>query len=119
MNEENNRNTITYDEDWQTVSSSVYPKRYTDEDDVQVEEKAKKPKKDGQKQLLITIQLVVCIIIALAAFVLKFIGGDIYQNARNWYYTELNKSVIASSDGADYSLDKALKISSADEAENS
>lgn len=121
MNEENNRNTITYDEDWKTVSSSEYPKRYAydgenEEDEPVKEEKRKKPKKDGQKHLLITIQLIACLVIALFAFLLKFFGGEVYQTAREWYYTELNRSVISDSDGENYILNLPVGNSTSDEA---
>ena len=69
----NNRNTITYDDDWKSVSYSEYPKTTEDFDSSEEEEKSLSPekniaKKDSPKQLVITIQLVCCIIIALAAF---------------------------------------------------
>ncbi len=120
MNEEN-KNTITYDEDWKNVSVSEYP--HTIEYDTDKEEiisqkenrENQKKKKDSPHQLLITLQLIVCIIIALVAFALKNIGGDIYSNVREWYYSTLNNSVIFEDD-TNFNLDSFFGASTADEA---
>lgn len=95
----NNRNTITYDDDWKSVSYSEYPK--TTEDFEVNEEDAKSSlsekstaKKDSSRQLVITVQLVCCILVALAAFLLNLFGGNVYAATRDWYYSNLEKSVI-------------------------
>nr|WP_302856675.1 hypothetical protein [uncultured Ruminococcus sp.] len=95
----NNRNTITYDDDWKSVSYSEYPKTTEDFDSSEEEEKSLSPekniaKKDSPKQLVITVQLVCCILIALAAFLLNLFGGEVYAATRDWYYLNLEKSVI-------------------------
>lgn len=95
----NNRNTITYDDDWKSVSYSEYPKTTEDFDSSEEEEKSISPekniaKKDSPKQLVITVQLVCCILIALAAFLLNLFGGEVYAATRDWYYSNLEKSVI-------------------------
>lgn len=83
MTEHNdNRNTITYDDDWKSVSYSEYPKVSeeldSDEEDANfLSAENSDEKKNSPKQLVITIQLVCCIIIALAAFCL------IYSAARS------------------------------------
>ena len=95
----NNRNTITYDDDWKSVSYSEYPKTIedfeTDEEDAKpsLSEKAT-AKKDSPRQLVITAQLVCCILVALAAFLLNLFGGEVYAATREWYYSNLEKSVI-------------------------
>lgn len=100
MTENNdNRNTITYDDDWKSVSYSEYPKTTEDFDSSEEEEKSLSPekniaKKDSPKQLVITVQLVCCILIALAAFLLNLFGGEVYAATRDWYYSNLEKSVI-------------------------
>lgn len=95
----NNRNTITYDDDWKSVSYSEYPK--TTEDFEVNEEDAKSSlsekstaKKDSSRQLVITVQLVCCILVALVAFLLNLFGGNVYAATRDWYYSNLEKSVI-------------------------
>ena len=95
----NNRNTITYDDDWKSVSYSEYPKTTEDFDSSEKEEKSLSSekniaKKDSPKQLVITVQLVCCILIALAAFLLNLFGGEVYAATRDWYYSNLEKSVI-------------------------
>ena len=100
MTENNdNRNTITYDDDWKSVSYSEYPKTTEDFDSSEEEEKSLSSekniaKKDSPKQLVITIQLVCCILIALAAFLLNLFGGEVYAATREWYYSNLEKSVV-------------------------
>lgn len=95
----NNRNTITYDDDWKSVSYSEYPKTTEDLDSSEEDEKSLSPEKniankDSPKQLVITVQLVCCILIALAAFLLNLFGGEVYATTRDWYYSNLEKSVI-------------------------
>lgn len=118
MNEEINKNTITYDDGWQEVSSAEYPSRSHSEienEETEVVER-KKEKNKSYGQLLVTVQLVVCILIALAALILKTFGGEVYNTVSDWYNTELNKSVIAVSNGENFSLDEFLDISTDDEA---
>lgn len=59
-------------------------------------EKAPKKRKDknSQREIVTVLQLSVCIVIALAAFIIKNIGGDIYNNVKKMYYDNLNNSVI-------------------------
>lgn len=103
MTENNdNRNTITYDDDWKSVSYSEYPKVSeeldSDEEDVSslsaLSAENSDEKKNSPKQLVITIQLVCCIIIALAAFLLNLFGGEVYAATRELYYSNLEKSVV-------------------------
>ena len=100
MTENNdNRNTITYDDDWKSVSYSEYPKASeeldSDEEDVNsLSAENSDEKKNSPKQLVITIQLVCCILVALAAFLLNLFGGEVYAATREWYYSNLEKSVV-------------------------
>ena len=77
-NLEENRNSITYDDNWQSVSESEVPvildPAQTPEDDAAEPKPVAPP-----KQLLLTLQLVICLLTALAAFVLKSIGGELYH----------------------------------------
>ena len=86
---EDNRDIITYDEGWQSVSESeapviIEPAPVNDS----TEPKPIKP----PKQLLLTVQLVLCLLIARAAFVLKSIGGELYQS--EWYFGALSNTAI-------------------------
>lgn len=107
---EENRNQITYDENWQTVSCSEYPVIAQSEK----EEPKLKQKNDSPKQLLITIQLILCIIIALTAFVIKSFGGNFYNLSREWYYSNLNDSAIFD-DRDEFNLDKIFTLATEDE----
>ncbi len=97
-------NSITYDENWQSISDLEYPQIIGDEknyaDDEYAEHKSddnrdnQKQPKTAPSQLLITIQLILCILIAIMAFVLKSMGGDAYTAIREWYSSNLNNSAI-------------------------
>lgn len=52
--------------------------------------------------LLMIIQIVVCAIVVVAVLVFKMIGGEGYERFRNWYQTEVNQTVIATSDLTQY-----------------
>lgn len=120
-----NKNSITYDEGWQSVIDAEYPhsvNKDTDElnqsynSDEEVNNIPIK-KKDAPKQLLITIQLIICMIAALAAFALKSIGGEIYETAREWYYTNLNSSAIFD-ENRNFDFNSLFETATQDEAEN-
>lgn len=114
---------IEYEEDWQTVptlkveSAKGYSRkastsrRYDEEDaydddmyDEEDEEqgiyktidyeKAEKVKKAISPQLLVKLQLIACLVVAITAFGIKTIGGDIYTTASNWYQQQLHASLI-------------------------
>lgn len=96
---EENKNTITYDENWQNISEPEYITATDNARDMEYEkddipEPERKRKKSGSKPLLISIQLVLCLLTAAAAFVIKGIGGDLYKNVRQAYYEELNRTLV-------------------------
>lgn len=118
---EENKNQITYDENWQSVSSSEYPETIIDginnEEEVIDDANNKIPKKknNGHNQLLVTIQLIICLLIALSAFVIKSFGGEIYQTIQTWYYSQLNSSVIFDNNSENMTFDKIFSSSTRDE----
>lgn len=119
MNEEN-RNTITYDDDWKSANNYEYPVAVASdfsEDEIQSHDEQKKPKKQSNspKQLLITIQLILCILIALAALVIKSVGGEFYAYSREIYYSELNNSAVFDSLN-EFDLSDLFSSSTKDEA---
>ena len=122
MNEEN-RNSITYDEGWESVTNCEYPVvgsanlEENEDNEENVKQKLRKKKDNSPKQLLITIQLIICILIAIAALVIKTIGGDFYAAAREIYYSSLNNSAIF--DNSDnFDLNKLLGSATQDEIQN-
>ena len=120
MTDEKNKNEITYEDGWLDASYPEYstPTGNSESDEIQEKEPEKnseRAKKHRNTQVLVTAQLIICILLALAALIIKTIGGDFYSNARQWYYGELNKSIIAESSGEDYSLSKLFGTSTDDE----
>lgn len=120
---EDNKSTITYDDNWKSVSVAEYPQtveHYSDEeygmdDNSESENKnIPKTKNNSPKQLLITLQLIVCVLIALSAFAIKSIGGELYDTVREWYYSQLNSSVIFV-DAPELSISKLFGVATADE----
>ena len=120
MQNELKQNEITYDENWQTVSTPEYAHTVslneedsTPENEVAIIQKPKK-KRDSPIQLLIIIQLVICVLIALFAYTVKNIGGNFYTNIRDWYYSNLNSTLVVENN-AEVDFTNILKNSTADE----
>ena len=122
MNEqyEDSRNRFTYDENWQSVSEPEYPvlfdeNKAAEKNSVDGAEAFKPPKKkNANHQLLLTIRLIVCLILALAALALKGIGGEIYETARTMYFDALGNSAIFE-DGSGFDVNSFLSGATADE----
>ena len=108
---------ITYDENWQSVSRSEYPKLSVPEPEKD-EQQDKEPKQNAPKHYLLTAQLVICILIGLGAFILKSTGGDTYKIFRDWYYTELNNTAIFDNNSG-FDINMLLFKATPDEAEDS
>lgn len=93
---------IVYDEGWQNVAEKEYPETlgYSDGEyeDYQEQKEQRQKKRRQPRQLLVTVQLCLCAMTALAAFALKSFGGELYSQAREWYYTQLNSSAIFDGD---------------------
>lgn len=117
MTEENFTNEITYDDGWQSASCPEYsvPANAETESADTMEAAPKKRKKSHNSQVLVTMQLIICLLLALAAFVIKTVGGDFYTAARQWYYGELNKSIIAENTPDDYNLSEIFGTATDDE----
>ena len=112
MTEENFTNEITYDDGWQSASCPEYSTpAHTETEELPPQ----KRKKSHNTQVLVTMQLIICLLLALAAFVIKTVGGDFYTAARQWYYGELNKSIIAENTPDDYNLSEIFVTATDDE----
>lgn len=98
-----NLNTITYADDWKEAYTPVYKEEedYTPQEENTVVKKAKQ----HNLPLLITIQLILCLLILASAFVIKTIGGDFYQSVRKWYYNNLNDEIIITESFETFDLD--------------
>lgn len=122
MNEQN-RNSITYDENWQSVSESEYAQvvsnqsRNPSEEDFESSAQENNKSPQGKKPntfLLLTIQLIVCLAIALTAFIIKNIGGKLYDDAHSLYQKAVNSSAIFDDNG-EFDLSGLFSDSTPDE----
>ena len=87
--------TITYDENWQTVSEPEIPVVVASEDAESSGEPPRVKQQSGvPRQLLPGIRLAGCVLLAVAAFALKNIGGEVYQTSREWDLSALNSTVL-------------------------
>ena len=87
-----NLNNISYADDWKKASNPVrYEKPETKQPDEQP--KVKKKTKSG-RPILTLIQIVICLLIVLSAYVLKLYGKSIYKEVKKFYDTEINNEII-------------------------
>ena len=103
---------IAYDDDWQVSEPEPAVLREAEEEEEQELPGIVLPRA-APHHLLLSIQLVTCILLAVAAFALKNIGGEVYRTARAWYYEQLNDTVIF--DGSRIA-EELLPAATADEA---
>lgn len=104
---------IEYNDEWQSVPvvrampveleddyDEIERQNSTDDEDCSVEEyptffEAKKRKEDNSNpQPVIKFQFFLAILILIGAFLLKGIGGEIYTTVKNWYFKNLNNSLV-------------------------
>ncbi len=108
-----NRSTITYEENWQSVSEPEAPVILAPGEAEPEALPRERRTPAAPRQLLLTMQLVVCMVVAVAAFALKNIGGEVYDTARAWYAEKLNETLLF--DGS-AGLENLLPASTDDEA---
>lgn len=84
------RNQIIYEEGWRDSEP-------IGGDGVPVDEAAEPQTKpeDRSKPLLISIQLIVCIMAALVLFILKAMDSRAYHGFMTWYRVEMSRPVIS------------------------
>ena len=103
--EEFRKDEITYDEDWQCFDEPVVSEqKQIDNSDV---ESDKKPENNKPKKLfpaLITIQLVVCLIIAFLVFMLKAMNSQTYAQFCDWYNELMSHTLLSNSTFEDIDL---------------
>lgn len=102
---------IIYEEGWrERVSNNSLPEL---SDDIPLDE-ASKPIEDSSFSghdkssglLLLTVQLIVCIILAIVILLLKTADSPVYRGFMDWFRNELNKPVI--SQGVFSTIDESL-----------
>ena len=103
--EEFRKDEITYDEDWQCFDEPVVSEqKQIDNSDV---ESDKKPENNKPKKLfpaLITIQLVMCLIIAFLVFMLKAMNSQTYAQFCDWYNELMSHTLLSNSTFEDIDL---------------
>ncbi len=86
-------------------TTEEYAQEY--EREAEAEPKPPKKKRESPSETVVIAQLAVCIIVAAAAFVIKNMGGEIYEKTREFYYDSLNDSIVV--DFERNSNDQAVK----------
>lgn len=61
---------------------------------LKLESKQRKERKISER-LLTIVQVSVCGVILIAALIVKLLGGEMYQTVKDWYYQNLNRSIVA------------------------
>lgn len=107
-------NSITYDENWQSVSEPEVPQLTVTQEELPEAPQKPRQRRSFPKQPVLTLQLVLCVLLGLAAFVFKGVGGDAYDAAHAWYKAALNDTAIFD---RLRSFDAADLIGTADEAQ--
>lgn len=97
-----NLNNISYDKNWKKASDPI---RYIPPKDSTAKKDESKPQPTG-KPLLTIIQIIICLIIVLTAYIIKTFGGEIYKNIKSLYETEINNEIILNP--YENSLDKLI-----------
>ena len=65
-----------------------YPEDYAEP------EPPRKRDKNASRETVLTFQLAVCILLAIAAYAVKSIGGEVYEEFRTFYNDNINNSII-------------------------
>lgn len=87
-----NLSNISYEEGWK---SAVNPVRYVKNDINPDNQLTKSENKKAIARPLVTIiQIILCLLIIISAFIIKSFGGESYRIIKKAYQTELNNEII-------------------------
>ena len=111
--EENRKDSIVYDEQWQRfdvpeVVENIRVEKHDDSKDRSFENNYRKTRDFPS---LITIQLVITLLIAFLVFILKSMDADIYREISKWYNEQMQKTLVSDSTFEDIDLSAYLKAS--------
>ncbi len=87
------RNEIVYEEGWRETAPVVNETVPIDE--AQPDPVIEQTEREDSKPLLITIQLVLCLLAALVLFLLKAMDSEGYYSFIDYYHEELQKPVVS------------------------
>lgn len=103
--EEFRKDEITYDEDWQCFDEPVVSEqKQIDNSDVESDKKPENNKPKKMFPTLITIQLVMCLIIAFLVFMLKAMNSQTYAQFCDWYNELMSDTLLSNSTFEDIDL---------------
>lgn len=103
--EEFRKDEITYDEDWQCFDEPVVSEqKQIDNSDVESDKKPENNKPKKMFPALITIQLVMCLIIAFLVFMLKAMNSQTYAQFCDWYNELMSDTLLSNSTFEDIDL---------------
>lgn len=106
---------IVYDEGFRSPSNRI--EKAEEAEPIPVDEQKSAQKSDRPKPLLITIQLLLCLVIALSLFLLKSMGSELYDEFESRYNEEMKKTLISQSAFDNMTPQKLFSSATADEAQ--
>ncbi len=105
--QEYRKDEIIYDEDWQRFDEpSTADVIDTKDNGVDVKTEPERKKKEKNPLSLITLQLVLCIIIAFVLFMLKAMDSDTYRTISEWYDEQMKSTLVSSKKFEDIDLSR-------------
>lgn len=104
---------ILYDEDWLRIDTPVIVDKASENTQSEVTDSNKtqnrKEKKKRSFPALITIQLVICLILAFFVFMLKAMNSQTYKDFCDWYNDMMQDTVLSNSTFEDIDLSEFVK----------
>lgn len=108
---------IIYDEGWQKVSTEQVVVPLSDKEATEKENTSKQEVKETKKKKqhsfppLVSIQLVICIMIAVVLFALKFMDSDVFSALSEWYHDMSEITLVPNSTFENFDLSEYLPAS--------
>lgn len=104
---------ILYDEDWLRIDTPVIVDKASENTQSELTDLNKtqnrKEKKKRSFPALITIQLVICLILAFFVFMLKAMNSQTYKDFCDWYNDMMQDTVLSNSTFEDIDLSEFVK----------
>ncbi len=110
--EDYRKDEIVYDENWQRFDEPVVQIEKSDSIEEAVPDKKDKTKKETRRLPLITIQLIICLIIAFVLFILKAMNSDFYKDISLWYSEQMQNTLLSNETFEDIDLSKYFPATS-------
>ncbi len=110
--QEYRKDEIIYDEDWQRFDEPSTAEGINAKDnDIDAKTEPEPKKKEKTPLSLITLQLILCIIIAFVLFMLKAMDSDTYKAISEWYDEQMKSTIVASKKFEDIDLSRYFEAS--------